>query len=99
MAREPKIPLSAVKLLIEQQNTFNKSLVDLLGQYLVQAADKYDRALNPPLTTSDGPPMTYSQMSEEEEQLEYMIESGQIKSDDIPEALRRMTKDTNLSFE
>lgn len=99
MPREPQVPLSAVKLFVDQQNDFNKALVELLGQYLERASVEYRNALNPPLEVGDGPAMTYSSMSEEEEQLQYSMEAGLIDPSDYNEALRRLTKDTQISLE
>lgn len=97
--REPQIPLSAVLALIERQESFNTQLIERLGQYLVQAADKYDRALNPPIDDTPSGPMSYSRLPDEAEDLYHQIEAGIIQPSDITGSMRRILSDADMSID
>ena len=99
MYREPQIPLSAVLKLIENQNAFNTQLIDKLGLYLVQAADKYDKALNPPVHEGPDTTMSYSSLTDESDDLLHQIESGIISPVDVTSQMRRMLADTETTIE
>ena len=99
MAREVMIPLSAVTALINQQNEFNRTLVDLLGSYLEKASENYKDALNPPVDTGPDLPMHYSRMNEEEEDLQAALESGLIEAPQYSAAMKRLIGDTEINVE
>lgn len=99
MSREVMIPLSAVTHLIEVQAAFNKELVERLGLYLEKASINYRDALNPPIDSSPSVPMSYSTMTDEADDLMHQIETGQLNPDQIPDALRRLVHDTDISMD
>lgn len=100
MAREAMIPLSAVLALIENQNQFNAQLVDKLGLYLVQTAEQYRDALNPPIeSSSSSREMSYSRETDETGDLQYQLESGLIELNDIPPNMRRLLGDTEVAVD
>lgn len=99
MSREVLIPLAAVEALINSQRDFNRSLVDLLGAYLEKASINYRDAFNPPMDTSPSVPMSYSTMTDEADDLMHQIETGQLNPDQIPDALRRLVHDTDISMD
>ena len=93
------IPLSAVLSLIERQESFNTQLIDKLGLYLVQAAEKYERALNPPIPEDSGREMSYSAFTDESDDLQYQIDAGIIPTGDITPSMLRILKDTETVIE
>ncbi len=97
--REPQIPLSAVLSLIERQESFNTQLIDKLGLYLVQAAEKYERALNPPIPEGSDREMSYSGFPDEHEDLQHQIEAGIIAQGDITPSMLRILRDTETVIE
>ena len=99
MAREVMVPLSAVLALIERQEAFNTQLIDKLGLFLVQAAEKYERALNPPLPDETMQQMQYTQLSEEGEDLLDMVEKGTIDYNSLNPAMKRMIGDTQVTYD
>lgn len=92
---EPKVPLSVVKLMLDQQNSFNQQLVEKLGLFIAQAAEKYERALNPPIPEGHTGEMTTTRWGEDAEDLEYQIEAGIIPQNDISDAMRRILSGTD----
>lgn len=96
---EPKIPLSAVLRLLDNQNAFHTQLIDKLGLYLSQAATTYERALNPPIPQGHDGEMSYSRLDETAEDLQYQIDVGLIPADKISDQMRRLLGDTEVSIE
>ena len=99
MAREVMVPLSAVMALIERQEAFNSQLIDKLGLYIREAAEKYDKALNPPLDSTPDVPMHYSRVNEEEEDIQAALESGLIDKASYDAAMKRLIGDTEIDVQ
>jgi hypothetical protein len=93
------IPLSAVVALIDRQESFNKSLVDLLGSYLERASENYKAALNPPVDMGTSNEMSLSSFTDESDDLMHQIESGLIRPDQVPESLKRILRDTETNID
>lgn len=96
---EPKIPLSAVLRLLDNQNAFHTQLIDKLGLYLSQAATSYERALNPPVNQGNDVEMSYSRLDETAEDLQYQIDTGMITPDQITDQMRRILGDTDIAID
>lgn len=99
MPREVMIPLSVVESLINTQRDFQKELVERLGFYLKEASTAYRDALNPPLDTGPNVPMSYSSTTDEAEDLIHQLESGQLRIDEIPDSVRKLLSNTEISLD
>lgn len=81
---ETKIPLSVVKELLDQQNRVHDAQLKLLAEYIERCAVKFELALNPPLPPIDPQDKIADElfanprMSEEEEDLRYALQLGDI---------------------
>lgn len=93
------MPVSVVQALIKSQNDFNAQLMDKLGLYLREASEAYRDALNPPLDTGPNVPMSYSSTTDEAEDLIHQLESGQLRMDEIPDSVRKLLSDTEISLD
>lgn len=99
MPREVMIPLSVVESLINTQRDFQKELVERLGFYLKEASEAYRDALNPPVESVNSVPMSYSSTTDEAEDLIHQLESGQLRMDEIPDSVRKLLSDTEISLD
>lgn len=79
---ETKVPYQVIKDLIDAQNKFNEAQLALLGTYLEKCATLFERAINPPSPTyptdKDDELLAQPRMSEEEEDLRYALQVGDI---------------------
>lgn len=80
--------------LINGQNLFNEAQLKLLGEYLEKASIMYEKALNPPLPPTipdDERDMLFAQprMSEEEEDLRYSLQMGDITQSEFDDTLKK----------
>lgn len=91
--RETMVPLSVVTALLEMQNKHNEAQLKLLGEYLEKCSIMYEKALNPPLpptipnTEREDLLVSQPRMSEEEEDLRYSLQMGDITQAQFDERL------------
>lgn len=90
---ELKVPYQVVKDLIDSQNKFNEAQLALLGIHLEKCAALFELALNPPLPIQ--PPDNHDEelfanprMSEEEEDLRYAFQLGDITQEELDQRLK-----------
>lgn len=99
MARETMIPLSAVMAIIEQQNEFNRQLVEKLGLHLEKASENYRDALNPPVAEGYDGQMSFNMQNDEAEDLQYQLDSGIIDPTVLTPAMKRLLDGTRVTFD
>jgi hypothetical protein len=87
--KEPSIPISVLKLIIQMQQDHMTEVTRTIGQHLERVAELYERALNPPLSSGPVSPMW---VSEEEEDEKYASLSAEM------EALRDLALEKGLDL-
>ncbi len=92
MAREQQVPYSVVKDLLDMQAKHNEAQLQMLAVHLEKCAALFEKALNPPLQpieASDPFVIQNPRMSEEEEDLRYSHQVGDITQQQLDDRLSK----------